>query len=95
MNVFRKTQQNVSFYTSQRELLLTNSSDQHTFTDKYRTARWNYNAASANRIAPRVHYRMALVEVGYPLKYLTGTKELLHATYTAFIGTCIRDTIYV
>ena len=39
-----------------------------------------------HRVIPRIHYRLALVEVGYPLRYLRGTKELIHGTRTAYIG---------
>lgn len=55
-------------------------------TDEYQSAPWNCNKTLGSLIVPHVHYRMALSEVGYPLKNLLGTKELIHATLTAFIG---------
>lgn len=53
-------------------------------TDKYQSATWNCN--KSYRLIAHVHYRMAMVEVGYPLKFLLGTKELIHTTLKAFIG---------
>ena len=41
---------------------------------------------TAVSITPHVHYRMASVEVGYPLKEFLGTKELVHGGYTSFLG---------
>lgn len=60
--------------------------DQKTLTDAYQSASWNCNKIEGPPITPHVHYRMALAEVGYTLKYLMGTKELIHATLNAFIG---------
>lgn len=57
---------------------------QATLTDKYQVATWNCNRIC--RLNPHIHYRMAAVEVGYALRHLLGTKELIHATFKAFIG---------
>lgn len=65
---------------------LTNVADQRTLTDLYETASWNYNRVPNYPMTSHVHYRMASVEVGFSLKYLMGTKELLHATLKAYIG---------
>ena len=60
--------------------------DQRSLTDAYDSASWNRNTDFSHRLASRIHYRLALMEVGYPLRYLQGTKELIHGTRTAYIG---------
>lgn len=47
---------------------------------------WNSNKDVKNCVFAHTHYRVAFTEVGYPLSYLLGTKELIHATLTAFYG---------
>ncbi len=37
------------------------------------------------------HYRIVLGTVGYGLKHLNGTEELLHATYDVFQGTHLNN----
>lgn len=59
---------------------------QRSLTDTYQTASWNCHNVAEPPITPHTHYRLALVEVGYPLKNLVGTKELMHATHNAFSG---------
>ena len=59
---------------------------QRSLTDRYQTASWNCHKVVGPPITPHIHYRLALVEVGYPLKNLVGTKELMHATHNAFSG---------
>lgn len=60
--------------------------DQATLTDRLKRETWNCNKDVQNRIFAHNHYRVAFTEVGYPLSYLLGTKELMHATLTAFYG---------
>lgn len=49
---------------------------------------WNRNKMmSRPYLSEFKHYRIAFVEVGYPLSTLSGTKELIHGTLTAFYGT--------
>ena len=56
---------------------------QRTQTDKYSTEMWNCNE---KRFAPHTHYRMASVEVGYPLSTFRGTRELIHGGRCAYMG---------
>ena len=41
-------------------------------------------------VTRRRHYRLVTHTVGYGLKDLRGTEELLHATYDAFVGEEVR-----
>lgn len=56
---------------------------QRTQNDTYSTADWNCNQ---KRITPRIHYRVASVEVGYPLSTFRGTRELIHGGRCAYMG---------
>ena len=48
---------------------------------------WNCNKNMSRRFLSQLkHYRIAFIEVGYPLSTLSGTKELMHGTLTAFYG---------
>lgn len=62
---------------------------QCTLTDKYVSAHWNTNRKAnmiSKQVVKRVHYRMASVEVGYPLDTFRGLKELIHGGRCAFLG---------
>lgn len=65
-----------------------------TQTRKYTGAQWNRNE-NANNIPLLRHYRMASVEVGYPLSSLRGTKELTHGVRCAFLGEYYYVIIFV
>ena len=57
-------------------------------TDTYIEEPWvcGYRALHKRKIIKRIHYRLVLDIAGYPLLRLKGTRELLSATYDAFIG---------
>ncbi|GBE90035.1 predicted protein [Sparassis crispa] len=57
---------------------------QCTETDLYREAEWLCHGGARIVVHPRVHHRLVLKEVGFPLQTLRGTKELLEATHDAF-----------
>lgn len=57
--------------------------DHHTKTNEYSKTSWNCNK---RKIYPLKHYRMASVEVGYPLSTFKGSKELIHSGRCAFLG---------
>lgn len=62
------------------------NTDQHTLTARYVKSYWNTNH-EINFVTERTHYRMASIEVGYPLEMFRGTKELVHAGKCGFLGT--------
>lgn len=67
-------------------VVLTAKLDQETLTDEYTDAKWVCNSGRKLKIIPQRHYRLALVEVGYPLSDLKGTQELLCGPFDAFEG---------
>ena len=56
-------------------------------TDEYCFATWT-RAVRGRRVIvdKRQHYRIVLGTVGYDLRHIRGTDELLHATFDAFHG---------
>ena len=59
---------------------------QMTSTDKLLGKSWVCRGGVKLRPLRRQHYRMIVDTVGYGLKYIRGTEELLHATYNVFTG---------
>ncbi|KAL6306980.1 hypothetical protein BKA93DRAFT_912292 [Sparassis latifolia] len=57
---------------------------QCTQSDRFQTAKWACNGGRDIKVSSRRHYRLILGTVGYPLHTMSGTKELLHATYDVF-----------
>ncbi|KAL6302462.1 hypothetical protein BKA93DRAFT_918355, partial [Sparassis latifolia] len=57
---------------------------QCTETDLHREAEWLCYGGARIVVHPRVHHRLILKEVGFPLQTMRGTKELLNATHDAF-----------
>ena len=58
-------------------------------TNTYESARWNKHRPSNNKklkLTPRVHYRQVVVEAGYTLEQLSGTRELLTGARDVFRG---------
>ena len=55
-------------------------------TDKFLKAEWLCKGGPELNIGPHVHYRLALVEVGYSLADIRGTQELLCGLFDAFEG---------
>lgn len=65
------------------------TSDQSTLTDRFANEEWNCNRDEKSTIArstPHVHYRMASIEVGYPLSSFRGTKDLIHGGRCGYLG---------
>ncbi|KAL6306463.1 hypothetical protein BKA93DRAFT_717815, partial [Sparassis latifolia] len=52
----------------------------------YTEAEWVCHGGARIVVHPRVHHRLILKELGFPLQTLRGTKELLNATHDAFQG---------
>ena len=66
---------------------------QDTQTDRFVDEPWARRIDGRDVIVNRHrHYRLVTHTVGYPLKDIRGTEELLHATYDAFIGTSSEET---
>ncbi|RPD54655.1 hypothetical protein L227DRAFT_595897, partial [Lentinus tigrinus ALCF2SS1-6] len=62
---------------------------QSTITDEYKSQPWVHLAGSKDiHISPRRHYRLVLEQVGYEVRFLRGTEELLNASYDVFAGRC-------
>lgn len=60
---------------------------QRTETDRYDTQPWVCPIRGAHvSVSTHIHYRLILGTVGYPLRRLKGTDELLHAAYDVFQG---------
>ncbi|EIW53530.1 uncharacterized protein TRAVEDRAFT_87285, partial [Trametes versicolor FP-101664 SS1] len=54
-------------------------------TDRYYTQPWVCRIRGRRvSVSTRIHYRLVLGTVGYPLRQFKGTHELLHATYDVF-----------
>ncbi|RDX49869.1 hypothetical protein OH76DRAFT_1438155 [Lentinus brumalis] len=63
---------------------------QITKTDSYKSAPWQITVEDTlSHMSRRKHYRLVLGSVGYDIRFLRGTEELLHASYDVF--TAIRD----
>ncbi|KAL6301923.1 hypothetical protein BKA93DRAFT_827906 [Sparassis latifolia] len=59
---------------------------QYTQTDKYVNESWVCTGDRKIMVRSRMHYRLVLGTVGYPLHALRGTKELLSATFDVYSG---------
>ncbi|RDX49871.1 hypothetical protein OH76DRAFT_1350143 [Lentinus brumalis] len=60
---------------------------QSTRTDEFKTGLWLWPEGSKDiHVSQRRHYRIVLEPVGYDVRYLRGTEELLHASYDIFIA---------
>ena len=62
---------------------------QTTRTDFFKDAPWIVPGGSnSSHISRRKHYHLVLGSVGYDIRFLRGTEELLHASYDVFTGKC-------
>ncbi|KAI0324547.1 hypothetical protein GY45DRAFT_1340712 [Cubamyces sp. BRFM 1775] len=64
-------------------------SDLHaTKTQAYAMKKWAARGGElqAKQIVPRIHYRLVLAVAGFDLLQITGTRELLHSMYDAFVA---------
>lgn len=60
---------------------------QMTKTDSYKTASWiDTGGKDPSHISRRKHYRLVLGSVGYDIRFLRGTEELLYAGYDVLTG---------
>ncbi len=65
----------------------TASSVHHTETDRYDTQSWVCPVRGQQvTVSTHIHYRLILWMVGYPVRRLKGTDELLHSGYDIFQG---------
>lgn len=68
---------------------LTFTEGNHTKTNELTFASWNIHRLEDdknNKLTPRVHYRQVVVEAGYTLEQLSGTRELLTGARDVFRG---------
>ena len=68
-------------------LLMAGGSIQDTRTNEFSSHRWVCRMGGKTVHVPhRKHYRMVLDIVGYDLRSMRGTEELLHAGYDVLVG---------